>query len=244
MDNKFLLDNKSYTKKDLVKLFENPFWYMKIGKVFQEFKVQYERTEDSLEKEKLSQERDDLVKFLGVLLKKGKVALGDTREFYFDYQRKPIDTIVIHHTSRESTTPIDFIEAMHLLNLYCTEFSNKNNEYFEKPIFSGHLRNGKQTFLAYHYLIWPNGKFEQMLKDEYIGWHCGNWEINCRSIAISFHDDLEEKEPTQKAIETAKNIIRRYKPKNILGHREIKPSTTCPGNKFLGEGGWKEKLFF
>ena len=106
------------------------------------------------------------------------------------------------------------------------------------PIWSGHFYQGRQTFMAYHYLIRKDGSYEQVLKDHEIGWQAGNWEVNCRSIALCFVDNLEQKTPTPEAVQTAKEIISRYPEAQIKGHREINPKTTCPGELFLGPGGW------
>lgn len=238
----FFIDGHQISQDELEDILSQPNWYIKLNAAMKFFHYEFQNEESTLEKDYLKIERDRLIYFFSEELKKGNISLGENIEFYFDDERKPIDTVVIHHTSRTSETPLSVMEGIHLLNLYASQFSMEGKSYFGKPIFSGHEKEGKQTFLAYHYIVMPDGSFEQILKDEYIGWHCGNWEYNCKSIAISIHDDLDEKEPTPQAIETVKKLIAKYNPKEILGHREIKPSTTCPGNKFLGENGWKKKL--
>jgi len=156
--------------------------------------------------------------------------------------REKIDTIVIHHKGRTKESTLEYIESVEMLNLYVREFITPHTDHFKKPLFSGHIYKGRQTFLAYHYIIYPDGSYENPLKDEYIGWHCGNPDYNKRSIAINIMDTLVDKEPTPKAIETTRKIIQKYQPKEILGHGEIKQNESCPGNTFLGENGWKKKL--
>jgi len=80
------------------------------------------------------------------------------------------------------------------------------------------------------------------LQDEQIGWQAGNWEINCRSIAICFLDDLKEKEPTKEAIQAAQDIIQKYRGCKLLGHKEVNEKTSCPGTLFWGEDGWNNLL--
>ncbi len=222
-------------------------WYLELNvtftKYFLNYKQNYDSQIDDHAKSKFRTERNNIILELADLFKKDKIALGSPKEFFFDEQRKPIDTIVIHHTSRPTNTPLEVMEVIHLLNLYIREFSNPNKPYYGKPLFSGHLRDDKQTFLAYHYIIKNDGKIINTLDEKYIGWHCGNWDYNCRSIAVTFDDDLDESRPSQAALESARELIRKYSPKNILGHREIVNTTTCPGNLFLGEEGWKQELF-
>jgi N-acetyl-anhydromuramyl-L-alanine amidase AmpD len=98
-------------------------------------------------------------------------------------------------------------------------------------------------FSAYHYLIWEDGTYKQMLEDTQIGWHSGNWEVNTSSISICFVGTYTDSNPSKESINTAKEIISKY-PKDIkiLGHREVYENTICPGNTFLGSKGWKKSL--
>lgn len=234
--------SEKYSLHELEQIVKKPAWYFEVKEFLQSFKESYENASSDEAKEIIKSEKEHLLFRLGELLNEGKVTLDENHEGFFDRKRKLIDTIVIHHSSRPSDLPLYVINAIHLLNLYVPEFSDPKRDYYGQNIFSGHTNNGKQTFIAYHYLIMPDGEVIQNLKDEYIGWHCGNWDYNCRSIAICFHAELEEAEPTPKAILSAKKLIAHYNPKEILGHREIKPMTECPGSKFLGENGWKKKL--
>jgi hypothetical protein len=223
-------------------IFAKPSWYLQIAAEFEELIANYNKLTTEEERDLIKEKRTEFIFLLSEYLEQDKVFINRNCEGYFDDERKEIDTIVIHHSSRPAEIPIEFMNALHLLNLYLPKFLNQTKHYFGKALYSGHSHNDKPTFIAYHYMIWPDGHFEQTLEDKYIGWHCGNWDYNCRSIAITFHDDLEEKEPTEQAINTAKELIQKYNPKEILGHREILSTTVCPGNKFLGENGWKRKL--
>jgi len=231
---------KHINPQEYLNIFSSPNWYLKLQKEFTEFFYNYtgnkqEKSLNWLEK------RKEFVKMITESLKENKIALAKSG-LNLDSDRKKIDEIIIHHSSTKPTTPISAIEALSLIRLYSPLFSNTNNSVYGQAIWSNHFYNNKPTFIPYHYIIKQDGSFEHILQDDYIGWHCGNWEDNFRSIAICFLDNLEEKSPTENALITAKEIIKKYPNCNILGHREVKFSTTCPGNTFLGKGGWKEKL--
>lgn len=188
--------------------------------------------------------REKIIKFFAFSLKKSLLPIKK-HSINFDNERQNIDTVVIHHSGKKRN--IWEIEAIHMINLYIKDFLNKDLEHYLHPLDSGHVRNNETTFCAYHYLVDPKGKVKKLLSDKYIGWHCGNWEYNKRSIAICINDNLENRSPNKKVINTLKSLIRKYQIKTnisqILGHCEIKPSTTCPGKKFLGEKGWKNLLY-
>ena len=134
---------------------------------------------------------------------------------------------------------VDYLNALDLIRLYCPIYSEQNREYYSKAIYSGHFYKDYQTFIPYHYLVDSDGIFENILKDEYIGWHAGNWDINCRSIAIAFYGNFSDSSPSKIALESARNIIKKYEDVKILAHKEVNSITKCPGEKF---SLWKDKL--
>lgn len=165
----------------------------------------------------------------------------------FDAERESIDTIIIHHTEEESDIRLNKLSAIGFVRQYGSVYLKKDVLGYQlkgQPIWSGHFRNGKMVFFAYHWLVRPNGDTERLLKDEYIGWHSGSWEINTESIAIAISGDYEENAPSISQIEGVAKIIKenyRQVGKNrILGHREVKEGRTCPGAYFLKE--WKTTL--
>lgn len=229
-------------KSSLEKYFSDPLWYMNNLPEQEYLFSGYDGMSDE-EKQDKSDLKIKFIELVGELIEEGKVSVA-SKGPDFDEERKEIDTIIIHHTGYSSSRaqdPLKYINALDMLTIYAPQFRLEANEYYKTPMWSNHFYKNKMTFVPYHHLIWKDGKHEQVLKDEYIGWHCGNWETNCRSIAVTFIDDLEESEPTPEALESAREIIKKYKPKNLLGHREVKNTTICPGNKFLG--GWKGKLY-
>ena len=165
----------------------------------------------------------------------------------FDRERKPIDTVVIHHTEEEPDMSASKLSAIGLVRQYACEYlaSDVLEERLRgRPIWSGHFRNGEMVFFAYHWLVRPDGMAVRLLEDACIGWHAGHWETNTRSIGIAFSGNYEHDTPPLAQIEAAANIITQHYPhvtkEGIIGHREVREDRTCPGAYFLH--GWKETL--
>lgn len=189
---------------------------------------------------------EELYAFFEQKLAAGEIALGADGPDW-DRERKSIDTIVVHHTHCPPGITLERLSAMHLLRLYAANYgSPAPSDYHAQgdPIFSNHFWGGKQVFYAYHWLIRMDGTTERLLKYHEIGWHAGNWEVNCRSIGIVLDNNFEESIPPGVALDGLTRVIReQYRQvshERILGHREVNRKTTCPGNNFLG--GWKQKL--
>ena len=180
-------------------------------------------------------------------LLEGRVALA-TSGMDLDEQREPIDTIVIHHTSNDKPYSLAKMNAVQLLNVYVPHYLNpgegRESSLKHQPIWSNHFHRGKQVFYAYHWFIHRDGTAERLLADKHIGWHAGNWDINCRSVAICLDDDYTQKDPDVTTLRRLADLIRGnypdVKPSGIVGHREVNARTICPGNSFLG--GWKNDL--
>lgn len=87
------------------------------------------------------------------------------------------------------------------------------------------------------------------MSDSEIGWHAGNWDINCRSIAIALDNDYEKGRPSELVLRAvAALIVSRYGHvpiARVFGHREVNAKTSCPSELFLSEpagNGWKDDL--
>jgi hypothetical protein len=164
-----------------------------------------------------------------------------------DAERQPIDTVVIHHTKNPPGMTLGRLNAMHLLRIYgvghCAGSPPLENNS-DQLVWSGHCYQNKQVFWGYHWLVRADGSTEHILDDKYIGWHSGNWPINCRSIAICFDDDLSEKKPSEQALAGAAEIIGTHYPRldanRIIGHCDTNPTTACPGDKF--HASWHNEL--
>ncbi|MDO8572564.1 MAG: peptidoglycan recognition family protein [bacterium] len=197
---------------------------------------------------KITQEiKDEVYSFFENHLANGDIMLGRQGPNW-DQERKPIDTVVIHHTRGNPNITQQRLSAMHLIRLYALYYASPTYEpdkYIKgQPIYSNHFRDGKQVFYAYHWLVRMNGDVERLLPDNETGWHAGNWEVNCRSVAICLDNNYENSSPSDVVLSaTAKIIKENYgnvDKKRIFGHREINPKKTCPGNLFLD--GWKGNL--
>jgi len=226
-------------KNRVANYFKQEDWYFKS---IPELDILHASKENLSEKEitELSNLKIEFVNLVASLLESNQISLATTGKNY-DEDRKPIDTIIIHHTGNSTLKALDtesYINALELLRLYAPVFKSKNRT---NGIWSGHFYKDKMTFIPYHYLVYKDGTYTNPLNDNQIGWHAGDWDMNTRSIAVTFVDNLENAEPTINALETAKKIIKKYKNVKILGHSQVS-STICPGNLFNIEGGWKDKL--
>lgn len=225
-----------------LKAITEPDWYIKTVDFLKEVKEKYPENSD---------ERNRLLKqsrhFFEQALIDNKVALASSG-LDLDAERKPIDTIVVHHTSAEPGYRTSYMNAVHMLNIYAPYFTNptvRGEESLKgQPLWSGHVYGGKPVFWAYHWLMRMDGSFERLLPDEAIGWHSGNWEINRRSIAICLDNDYENQDPDEQILQKlAAHIKKNYAwvgEERVLGHRECRQGTVCPGNGWLT--GWKDKL--
>lgn len=165
----------------------------------------------------------------------------------WDAERKPVDTIVIHHTANPSGMPQERLSAMQLFRLYIPRYANppdSDTQTKGQPIWSGHFKNGKQVFYSYHWFVRKDGSVERLLNDNEIGWHAGNWDINTRSIAICLDGDYRKKDPPQETIKAVANIIKNHysniETNSIHGHRDFNKKTDCPGGNF--SNGWKKDI--
>ncbi len=138
----------------------------------------------------------------------------------YDSERKKINLIVLHHTATSEKATWKEMSDIGKQRLY----KDYSHSYHYDPITE------KETFIAYHYLIYKDGSVRECLDDDDIGWHCGNWEKNTRSIGIAFVGNYVDQDPTSKQIESAADVIKNYDHANleVLCHNEIIP-TACPG---------------
>jgi N-acetyl-anhydromuramyl-L-alanine amidase AmpD len=145
------------------------------------------------------------------------------------------------------------LSAIELIRLYVPYFANPADPHDAhwrgQPIASGHERNGSQVFWPYHWIIRGDGTAERLLYDSEIGWHAGDWAVNCRSVGIVFDDDLESREPAEIQLRGAASLIAEQYPNvpisRIFGHHEITSKTECPSRWFLAGPwghGWKRRL--
>jgi len=230
-------------------IFDEMLWEKKITEPdwYIHFLREARHLEKNSDKKSLDKFRKDSRHFFEKQLQEGNIALGQTGP-NLDAERKPVDTIVIHHTSHKPGYRLSYLNAVQMLVIYAPYFTNPTVTGEEslkgQPLWSGHFRNGQQVFWGYHWLMRMNGTFEKLLNDEQLGWHAGNWKINRRSVGICLDNDYEGQDPTKAVLKELAEHIKRFYPgvkmENIIGHCEAREGTTCPGTHFLDT--WKSEL--
>lgn len=227
-------------------LLRNPRWYLTVVAELNAFRESI--TRESSDLRHICKER--VYDFFEDHLRKGDIALAP-KPIDSDADRKWIDTIVIHHTSNPPGLRPERLSAIELIRLYAPYHAHQTRETNQRleAISSGHVRKGKQVFWPYHWIVRANGAAERLLYDSEIGWHAGNWDINCRSIAIVLDNDYENSRPSGTELAAIAAIIKQHYSRvplgRILGHREVNARTVCPSNLFLdvhGRTGWKSEL--
>jgi hypothetical protein len=224
------------------RIIKQSLWYLELWDFLKDAREQLGEGSDQFVKL-----RRQVRKYFEHQLQAGNVALA-SKGPDLDKERQPIDTIVIHHTSGEPGYTLPYMESVQLLNIYVRHYVDKHSKeergLKNQAIWSGHFRKGKQTFLAYHWLMRMDGSFERLLNDDQIGWHAGNWEINKRSIAICLDNDYEKQDPTIEILQKLAVHIKQHYPEiqksRVFGHCEARAGTICPGTNFLD--GWKADL--
>lgn len=233
--------DEQFWKQSLLK----PDWYLRLGDDFKRLEKLAEQSRaegrDDTQVKAIKREAYSLVE---EALKEGKVALGETGED-FDRERRPVDTIVIHHTKNPPGMSLDRLNAMHLLRLYASHYA-ADNTLRGQPIYSNHFRDGRAVFYGYHWLVSADGN-QRLLEDDQIAWHAGCWHVNTRSIGICIDDDLTEKQPGQATLSAIADLIKNNYPQIadhlVIGHCEVLGNpeiVSCPGKLFLPR--WKNKL--
>lgn len=236
-----------FNEKEWEKLIQSPNWYLYFVPEYKKLVEAKQENREFYEKCK-----EQVYDFFEKHLEKGDIALGKTGPDW-DEKRKPVDTIVIHHTDNEKPLSKTRLSAIPLLRLYANyyfkPYYKEEKSIQGQPIYSNHFRNGEQVFWTYHWIIRRDGSVERLLNDNEIGWHAGNWDVNTRSVAIVFDNNYENYTPSEAELKSVAHLISKYYPQvkkeNIIGHLEVKrlakgPNTTCPGNKFID--GWKNIL--
>jgi hypothetical protein len=233
-------------------LVQRPDWYLEFGKLRQLRLLGLGALQATL-KGKITraaeEARNETLAVFEQLLETDQVRLGRPGEEELDDQdkdRQPIDTVVIHHSSRAEGISLPALNALHLLNLYVPVYQNKkqpvlNSHNEHQPIYSGHFDElGRQVFYGYHWKVERDGTTKRLLPDSALGWHAGNWEINKKSVGICIDDDLASKTPTPESLEAVAGIINEhYTGMTVIGHNEAS-QTVCPGAHF--KHGWKLEL--
>lgn len=222
-----------------------PDWYTRLADDFEHLEKLAKQHEQEPAHKQIKGEAYAIVE---KAIRVGHIPLASSGD-NFDEERRQIDTIVIHHTKNKPGMTLERLNAIQLLRIYGRYYANPTDIQQQhlrgRPVWSGHFYNDEQVFWGYHWLIRENGTCEHILKDEYIGWHAGNWDINTRSIGICIDDDLSNKSPAESVLTVITELISKRYPgistDHIIGHRDANPQTVCPGQLFRSE--WQKKLF-
>lgn len=213
-----------------------PDWYLRIEEDFKRLEKIAKQKEGEADEKEVKNEAYSLVE---EALSSDTLPLAKSGE-NLDSERKPIDTIVIHHTKNKPGMSLERLNAMQLLLLYAKQYARPNDDRLDHQpkgsVWSNHFYKDEQIFWAYHWFVRENGEAEQIMGDEYIGWHAGNWDVNTRSVAICVDNNLKDKQPDYIVIQKIAEIITQNYPhvahENIIGHCDINPKTECPGHLF------------
>ena len=117
--------------------------------------------------------------------------------------------------------------------LHHTADDSEGQQY--QKVWDYHNRRWYQHGIAYHYFIERSGFVIQGRRENSIGYHCGRWMMNVRSIGVCLAGDFTKEKPTDKQIETLANLLTWITERRHINwrrcvhlHWEIKP-TACPG---------------
>ncbi len=155
-------------------------------------------------------------------------------------QRKiPTDLIIVHHTAGTGGMTWKELSDLQYQRLYVGRYGIDDPDPLVKgwTPHSGHYRkvDGKEieVFYAYHWMVRADGSTERLLKDDEVGWNCGDWGKNMRSIAICFDGNFADSKPTQAALKAVAKLIagyqKKFKIKEVIGHKDAS-ATECPGS--------------
>lgn len=176
----------------------------------------------------------------------------------WDTERRPLKRLIIHHSVTTADASPEEIEG-YTRRLYTGRYSldaqaaGGNDPYVKGlPIHSAHVVDGKERFISYHHLVYPDGRVTTELqpviniKDEWwvdmVGWHVGQWTINCESLGICLVGNYTASDPPEKATAALACLIAYYKtlsPSLVVEPHKQYRATECPGNTW---DSWRKKL--
>jgi len=228
-----------------------PDWYTVIGPAWDALQQRWE----TVDEERARAERHQVRTIVADALLHGEVLLaveGPDR----DIERVPITTVVVHHA--HSKYALNELEATHLLNIYLPELRREAAASgVAAPVWTGHVRldTGRQTFVGYHFFVdWDSENpaaepaITQLLPLAAVGWHAGNWAVNCASIGVCINGNFDRVAPPPAIVRAVGQLIVQLEegvdaPLQIVGHGKVSLNpTTCPGDTFYGPHGWRRKL--
>jgi hypothetical protein len=168
----------------------------------------------------------------------------------WDAERGEITHFVVHHTAGPESQTAEIISDFHKGSLYAPVYQDAKSTspyVYGLPMHSGHVVDGKETFIAYHFLIFSDGHFQTTLvphRDvegklwvDMIGWGAGKWSVNCHAVQVALVGSFEKTPPPKAMLVTLDNLVGFYQSKVphliVASHKEVRPKPTeCPGEWF------------
>jgi hypothetical protein len=137
-----------------------PDWYIRLAK---ELKETFSLTAVD---EGAKKYRHNVYDLVGEMLRNSQIPLA-AKGPNFDKERKPIDSVVIHHTKETPYIKQDTLCGIGLIRQYAIDYLNNDvlgYKVYGKPIWSGHFVRSNQVFFAYHWLVRLDGTIERIIK--------------------------------------------------------------------------------
>jgi len=142
----------------------------------------------------------------------------------FDGQRGLFEVIGICGYPNGS---IDELNAIAREKTYAPRYASDSTEPYVKglPVHSGHFaKDGNETFIPFHYLIYPDGIEVEVFENPLIKgpdgwlvnqvpWAMGNWTVNCHAITIALLGDNVPTVDQQKTLQTRIALLKTYNPR-------------------------------
>ena len=132
---------------------------------------------------------------------------------------RKIDKIIIHHTVTPKTQTVE------------KTIASIDRNHAERL----HPKAGKMGHIAYHYLVFPNGRVVMTRPEDEVGYHASDLAVNNTSIGIALvgnYDVDTVDAPLRFGLrDIVKAIKSRYYIKEVSGHRKY-AKKSCPGKKF------------
>ena len=142
---------------------------------------------------------------------------------FSEYKLRPkTEIIVIHHTEKLDTLtnkPVD-------------------GDSTAERVHKWHIEHNGWAGIGYHYLIRKDGMIEQGRLPEMIGAHVYGHNDNSIGICLAGNYNNGVGKPTKAQLQSTKELTawlcKKYdiepSRETILGHRDLNPNTTCPGD--------------
>lgn len=175
-------------------------------------------------------------------------------------ERGPLKGIVVHHLGDETLEQLALsdpsvlarrISDTYKQSAYAPRYFSDNADPYVKglPIHSGNVvrKAGEQdfseTFIPYHHLILPDGEVTTELspllrvekgipKLHMVGWHAGNWQVNCTHLGVCLAGNYVTHAPSPEQLASLQRLIAHYQLENpelsVHPHSQFRASE-CPG---------------